>query len=58
MENVGPSEPNITSISYEECQCDNCMGHGSGPEKYECVIQKVCTSLFRIDDESVWWLWI
>ena len=33
-------------------------GHVSTPEKYECVIWKVCTSLFAIDDESVLWLWM
>ena len=33
------------------------MGHGSGLEKYEYVIWKVCMSLFRFDDGSVRWLW-
>ena len=34
------------------------MGHVSGLDKYRCVILKVCMSLSRIDDESVWWLWM
>ena len=34
------------------------MGHVSGLEYYECVIWKVCMGLSRIDDESVWWLWM
>jgi hypothetical protein len=36
----------------------DCMEHVSGLEKYECVIWKVCMTLFRIDDGSVWWLWM
>ena len=32
-------------------------GYVNGLEKYENMIWKVCMSLFRIDDGSVWWLW-
>jgi hypothetical protein len=34
------------------------MGHMSGLEKYKCVIWKVCMNLSRIDDGSVWSLWM
>ena len=30
------------------------MGHVNGLQKYECVIWKVCMSLSRIVDGSVW----
>ena len=53
MEKVGPREPEIKSLSYGEWHCDNCMEYVSGLEKYECVIWKVCMSLFRIDYGSV-----
>ena len=34
------------------------MGHVSGLEKYEFMIWKVCMSLSRIDDGSMWCLWM